>query len=117
MECTLILRYGFVPNGGRIYYTSRSQPPLLTQMVALYYNHTSNLTFVESMLPALSMEYDFWMTNRSINLTLGTVNLYLSSTNTPRPESYAEDTITASQLQSGTYANCGMRGVIALGSI
>lgn len=102
MECTLIFyRYGFVPNGGRIYYTARSQPPLLTQMVALYYNYTSNLTFVESLLPALSREYDFWMTNRSVNLTLGTVNLYNSPTDTPRPESYAEDTTTASQLQPG----------------
>lgn len=26
-------RYGFVPNGGRIYYLSRSQPPLLIPMV------------------------------------------------------------------------------------
>ena len=70
-------------------------------MVALHYNHTSNLTFVENILPALALEYDFWMTNRSVNLTLGSMNLYMSSTNIPRPESYAEDTIVAAQLHPG----------------
>ena len=94
-------RYGFVPNGGRIYYTERSQPPLLTQMVDLYYKFTSNLTFVEAILPALSKEYDFWMTNRSINLSSGVMNYYSSPTNTPRPESYAEDVAIASQLPVG----------------
>ena len=98
-----ICRYGFVPNGGRIYYTSRSQPPLLTQMVDLYYTFTSNLTFVETILPALSREYDFWMTNRSLNLSLGIVNHYSSPTNTPRPESHVADVTTAAQLSPGLY--------------
>lgn len=96
--------YGFVPNGGRIYYTGRSQPPLLTQMVEVYYNFTSNLTFVETMLPALSKEYDFWMANRSVQ---GVVNHYFSPTVTPRPESYAEDVNTAAHLPQGTvYVQC-----------
>lgn len=90
-----------MPNGGRIYYTARSQPPLLTQMVALYYNFTSNLTFVETMLPTLSMEYDFWMTNRSVRLLPGTMNHYSSPTNTPRPESYVHDVSISAQLQPG----------------
>merc|ERR1719163_1155809 len=30
---TLIHAYGFVPNGTRIYYTNRSQPPMLAEMV------------------------------------------------------------------------------------
>jgi len=34
--------YGFVPNGGRIYYLNRSQPPLLSDMVvALVMNDPS----------------------------------------------------------------------------
>ena len=53
------------------------------------------------MLPALSMEYDFWMTNRSVDMTVGVANLYLSPVNTPRPESYAEDTSVASHLEPG----------------
>lgn len=99
--CGLTTRYGIVPNGGRIYYTGRSQPPLLTQMVELYYNWTSNLTFVENVLPALSKEYEFWMVNRSVELPEGTVNRYSVPTTTPRPESYAEDVQTASQLPPG----------------
>ena len=49
-----------------MYYTRRSQPPLLTQMVELYYNTTGNSTFLHSLLPALVTEYEFWIANRSI---------------------------------------------------
>ena len=70
-------------------------------MVDYYYNITSNLTFVETILPALSREYEFWMTNRSVNVSFGTANYYSSPTNTPRPESYSEDVTTAAQLPPG----------------
>ncbi len=30
-----------MPNGGRIYYLNRSQPPMLTQMVDLYFASTN----------------------------------------------------------------------------
>lgn len=70
-------------------------------MVGVYYNYTSNLTFVETILPALSREYEFWMTNRSVTLELGMMNYYSSATNTPRPESYFEDVTTAAHLPSG----------------
>lgn len=33
---SMVERYGFVPNGGRVYYLSRSQPPLLIPMVCRY---------------------------------------------------------------------------------
>lgn len=32
----IVNRYGFIPNGGRIYYLMRSQPPLLIKMVSFY---------------------------------------------------------------------------------
>ena len=54
------------------------------------------------MLPVLSMEHEFWMANRSVQLPSGTMNHYSSPTNTPRPESYSEDISLASQLPSGT---------------
>lgn len=38
--------HGFVPNGGRVYYLIRSQPPLLTQMVYEYFLATGDLDFV-----------------------------------------------------------------------
>ena len=42
--CTL--RYGFVPNGGRVYYERRSQPPFLTLMVESYYQATQDQAFL-----------------------------------------------------------------------
>jgi neutral trehalase len=38
---------GFVPNGGRAYYTKRSQPPLLSEMTMAVYNVTKNVTFLQ----------------------------------------------------------------------
>lgn len=38
--------YGHIPNGGRIYYLQRSQPPLLTLMVDRYVAHTNNTAFL-----------------------------------------------------------------------
>lgn len=37
---SLVETYGFVPNGARIYYERRSQPPFLTLMVREYYRAT-----------------------------------------------------------------------------
>ncbi|KAM8904681.1 trehalase isoform 2-T2 [Spinachia spinachia] len=42
----LVDRYGFVPNGGRIYYERRSQPPFLTLMVESYYQATKDREFL-----------------------------------------------------------------------
>ena len=115
--------FGMVPNGGRVYYSRRSQPPLLTQMVAVFYNATGNDSFVEEMLPFLDQEYDFWQENRSIFLeSLGyEVNHYATFTNQPRlvvmvfhnfvfifvvlifrPESYLADINTSKALTNGT---------------
>lgn len=38
--------HGFVPNGGRVYYLIRSQPPLLSPMLYEYYLATGDLDFV-----------------------------------------------------------------------
>ena len=42
----LVDRFGFVPNGSRLYYLNRSQPPFLTQMVDAVYSVTQNKTFL-----------------------------------------------------------------------
>ncbi|KAJ2298678.1 hypothetical protein IWW55_004399, partial [Coemansia sp. RSA 2706] len=42
----LVDMYGFVPNGARVYYLDRSQPPVLTLMVKLYYEFTHDVEFV-----------------------------------------------------------------------
>ena len=46
---TLVERYGFVPNGGRIYYTRRSQPPFLTLMMHSYYTTTHDVEFLKQV--------------------------------------------------------------------
>lgn len=39
--------YGHIPNGGRVYYLQRSQPPLLTLMMDRYVAHTKDVTFLQ----------------------------------------------------------------------
>ncbi len=65
----LVEQYGFVPNGARVYYLNRSQPPLLSQMVRIYIEHTKDKSILKRALPLLVKEHEFWMTNRSISVT------------------------------------------------
>lgn len=102
----LVEELGFMPNGARVYYENRSQPPLLTQMVRVYVEYTQNYTILERALPILEMEYNFWMTNRTVTLERAgmnyTLNHYAVNNNQPRPESYYEDYQTVNNM---TYFN------------
>lgn len=98
----MVREFGFVPNGGRIYYTNRSQPPFLIPIVELYLNATKDLDFVKGILEALEMEYSFWVTQRSVTVEFKNreynLSKYEARMNQPRPESYYEDTETAKGL-------------------
>ncbi|KAG8141698.1 hypothetical protein E2320_007255, partial [Naja naja] len=37
-----MIRFGHIPNGGRVYYERRSQPPLLSLMMESYLSHTND---------------------------------------------------------------------------
>ncbi|XP_022617238.1 trehalase isoform X1 [Seriola dumerili] len=91
----LVNRYGFIPNGGRIYYERRSQPPFLTLMVESYYQATKDKDFLRAALPALEKEYRFWMQNRSVAVKVKgaehELNRYDVQVGLPRPESYTDD--------------------------
>ncbi|TNN01137.1 hypothetical protein fugu_010519 [Takifugu bimaculatus] len=91
----LVNRFGFVPNGGRVYYERRSQPPFLPLMVGSYYQATGDKEFLREALPALEREYGFWMQNRSVSLERNgkkhVLNRYNVQVNFPRPESYTDD--------------------------
>ncbi len=91
--------FGFVPNGARVYYLNRSQPPLLTAMVSAYVEYTGDESILERALPLLEKELDFWMTNRTVTVETSaghvTLNRYNVENNQPRPESYREDYVTA----------------------
>ena len=60
----LVDRYGFMPNGSRIWYLSRSQPPFLSQMVASVFEASRDTTWLARAYPTLEREYAFWMTER-----------------------------------------------------
>lgn len=43
---SMVNRFGFMPNGNRVYYLNRSQPPLLILMVFNYFQATKDFNFV-----------------------------------------------------------------------
>uniref|UniRef100_A0A914I4H6 Trehalase n=1 Tax=Globodera rostochiensis TaxID=31243 RepID=A0A914I4H6_GLORO len=103
----MVDHHGFVPNGGRIYYLSRSQPPLLTPMVYEYFLATGDLDFVHQVLPTLEKEQHFWNLNRArsflhpeTNEELFQYYQYRAAMKGPRPESYREDMELAKGLSS-----------------
>lgn len=70
-----VAEFGFVPNGGRIYYLTRSQPPMLSDMVKLVAKKDEgegdnsdsesdggfDLSYLRAVVPILEKEYAFWM--------------------------------------------------------
>uniref|UniRef100_A0AC35F9E7 Trehalase n=1 Tax=Panagrolaimus sp. PS1159 TaxID=55785 RepID=A0AC35F9E7_9BILA len=94
-----IEKYGFIPNGGRVYYLQRSQPPMFTPMIYEIYEATKNVSFVKEMLPFMEKEFNYWQKNHTYSVKLGvktyTVYRWRADSNTPRPESYKEDLATA----------------------
>lgn len=94
----LIDLYGHIPNGNRLYYTMRSQPPVFAQMVWDYLNWTNDLTnqrqFIAGIVWQLEAEFQFWQ-GRMVDITVDNVTHQLARYNVeaggPRPESYRED--------------------------
>lgn len=99
---SMVEKFGFVPNGGRIYYLNRSQPPLLTLMVSDYVKYTNDFEFLRNNVNILEKELNFWLTKRitEIDKNGNTYILahYDSESDTPRPESYVEDIETCQEL-------------------
>ena len=99
----LIDRYGHVPNGTRSYYLSRSQPPFFFMMVGLL-DGADPPAALARFLPQLRREYGFWMRGaagvhrgqahaRVVGMPDGSLlNRYWDDRDTPRDESYREDT-------------------------
>ncbi len=103
----LIDEIGFVPNGNRSYYCTRSQPPFFALMVDLLAEATMGDAVHARFLPQLEREYAFWMdgaenlddANRAHRRVVvgpgGYLNRYWDDSHTPRQESFAEDTALA----------------------
>lgn len=94
---------GFIPNGSRSYYLSRSQPPFFAYMVELLVEREGPSAWGR-YLPALEKEYAFWMEGwdrlspehpaegHVVRLPGGELlNRYWDRAATPRAESYRED--------------------------
>lgn len=105
----LIDTLGFIPNGTRNYYLSRSQPPFFTLMVTALARKDSMV--LAEYLPMIEKEYDFWMAGKDVIekpfeankyvVKVGDdsfLNRYWDSSVTPRPESYKEDYHLADDL-------------------
>nr|XP_008511722.1 PREDICTED: trehalase [Equus przewalskii] len=101
----LVQIYGHVPNGARVYYLQRSQPPLLTLMMDRYVTHTNDTAFLRDNIETLALEVDFWAENRSISVSSGgksyVLNRYYVPYGGPRPESYSKDAELADTLPEG----------------
>jgi len=115
----LIDKYGFIPNGTRTYYLTRSQPPFFAMMVALLAKDDGNSVYIKYQ-PELIREYNFWMRGvnklQTGNTAFNTVkmpggeilNRYWDDSNLPREESFKQDVEaakTAKQAPGDFYRN------------
>jgi len=100
----LIKDIGHIPNGNRIYYNRRSQPPLFISMVQAYFEATHDEKFIEENIEYLDKEFQFWMANRTITVNVGekkhTLARYNVEVDDPRPESYREDYRDAQKFET-----------------
>ncbi|MFZ6014223.1 MAG: alpha,alpha-trehalase TreF [Bacteroidota bacterium] len=104
----LIDTIGFIPNGNRNYYLTRSQPPFFSLIVRELEEYDS--LAASQYLDGLLKEYAFWMNGADsvqnpgdavqhvVMMGNGSVmNRYYDKGTTPRPEAYKEDFALAQQ--------------------
>ena len=116
----IINEIGFIPNGNRTYFLTRSQPPFFAKMVSLLAEKGGNEVYL-NYLPQLEKEYAFWMEGDvDVDPSHSTdkhlvyldedhiLNRYHDKGNYPRAESYKKDVETAQktkQSKSALYQN------------
>jgi alpha,alpha-trehalase len=99
----LVDRIGFIPNGTRSYFCTRSQPPFFVLMIELLATLKADDSVYRRYFPQLRKEYEFWMagadelaagqtaTGRVARIAKTLLNRYWDNSDQPREESYAED--------------------------
>jgi alpha,alpha-trehalase len=106
----LIDTIGFIPNGNRNYYLTRSQPPFFSLIIRELEEYDS--LAADHYLDPMLKEYKFWMngidsvkdsgsaSQHVVKMKDGSImNRYYDKGDTPRPESYRED-FTLGQKQN-----------------
>ncbi len=95
----LIDTYGHIPNGNRVYYISRSQPPFFAMMVELLANAKNDQAIYQTYLPQLLKEHQYWTSGKKLIKINDTdfLSRYWDESDQPRQESYREDVETAKQ--------------------
>ena len=101
----LVVQFGFVPNGNRVYYLNRSQPPVLAEAVNAVFERLTSAEdkrkWLLEAVPILEREYETFMEcRRAPGVTTPSGDptplcVYQVKTTKPRPESYKEDIETA----------------------
>jgi alpha,alpha-trehalase len=79
-----IEHYGTVLNANRTYYLTRSQPPLLTEMVLAVYARTRDRAWLAGAVPAIEAYYRYWTTGP--HLTATGLSRYFDAGTGPAPE-------------------------------
>lgn len=107
---SIVERYGFIPNGSRVYYLNRSQPPLLTLMVGKYMDTTNNKTWLQQHVDTVEKEINWWLRERKVSVTKDgktyDMFMYNVKSDTPRPESYYEDVLTCQNFAEADKKAC-----------
>ena len=100
----LLDKYRMIPNGNRIYYLTRSQPPFFSLMVDIICRYKNDYSWGLQFLDNMQEEYSFWM-NGINKITTGkkyservvmlnsdeVLNRYYDFDDVPREESYKAD--------------------------
>ncbi|XP_041978627.1 uncharacterized protein LOC121732739 [Aricia agestis] len=93
----LVDKIGYVPNGSRVYYLGRSQPPLLAAMVSEYFEVTKDYEWLARAVETVERELTYWLERKRVTVEVnGTEYMLLryladAGGGGPRPESYLED--------------------------
>jgi alpha,alpha-trehalase len=102
---------GHIPNGNRIYYLTRSQPPFFAAMVDSVIEYKKNKIWQLKYLEPIETEYFYWMKGENKKLKTGeasgkivgveddkVLNRYFDTDYIPREESFIEDITVAAKL-------------------
>ena len=106
-----IKNFGHIPNGNRVYYLSRSQPPFFAAMVDSVSKYKKDKGWQLKYLDPIETEYNYWMKGENKKLKIGeasakvvrvednkVLNRYFDTEYLPREESFTEDVMVADNL-------------------